>query len=106
MGVAQSNVAPFGIWRMRGIAMQSYETSATVEGQGQITVAGVPFAPGTEVEVTICPKQKPENGLTPQDEASWAVARDRMRELFRTIKGFRNSPRIPREELHERTRLH
>ena len=28
-----------------------------------------------------------------------AVARDRMRELFLTTKGFRNSPRISREEL-------
>ena len=86
--------------------MQSYETSATVEDQGQIRVAGVPFAPGTEVEVTICPKRQPENALMAPDQESLALARDRMRELFRTIKGFRNSPRIPREELHERTLLH
>lgn len=36
--------------------MRIYATSATVEAQGQILVAGVPFAPGTEVEVTIRPK--------------------------------------------------
>ena len=38
--------------------MKAYETSATVEGEGQLRVAGVPFAPGTEVEVTISPKRK------------------------------------------------
>jgi hypothetical protein len=37
--------------------MKIYETSATVEDQGQVRVAGVPFAPGTEVEVTISPKR-------------------------------------------------
>lgn len=36
--------------------MPAYETSATVQAQGQIHVAGVPFAPGTEVAVTISPK--------------------------------------------------
>ena len=30
--------------------MNTYETTATVEAQGQVRVAGVPFAPGTEVE--------------------------------------------------------
>lgn len=38
--------------------MKSFETSTTVEPQGDIHVAGVPFAPGTEVEVTISPKRK------------------------------------------------
>jgi hypothetical protein len=37
--------------------MNSYETSATVEEQGRVLVAGVPFAPGTEVEVSISPKR-------------------------------------------------
>ena len=37
--------------------MTTYETSATVEEQGQVRVAGVPFAPGTAVEVTIKPAQ-------------------------------------------------
>jgi hypothetical protein len=37
--------------------MNTYATSATVEEQGQIRVSGVPFAPGTEVEVTISPKR-------------------------------------------------
>jgi hypothetical protein len=38
--------------------MDTYETSATVEDQGQLHVAGVPFAPGTEVQVTISPKKR------------------------------------------------
>jgi hypothetical protein len=84
--------------------MNTYETFATVEEQGQIRVAGVPFAAGTEVEVTISPKLQSQEQAPPDDDALTA-ARDRMRELFRTIKGFRNSPRIPREELYERGRL-
>jgi hypothetical protein len=38
--------------------MKAYETNATVEGRGQIHLAGVPFAAGTEVEVTISPKRR------------------------------------------------
>ena len=86
--------------------MNTYETSATVQAQGQIHVAGVPFAPGTEVEVTISPKVRSDTEATRADEAALTAARDRMRHLFRTVKGFRNSPRIPREELYERGRLH
>ena len=39
--------------------MKSYETSATVEDRGEVRVTGVPFAPGTHVEVTVSPV---ENG--------------------------------------------
>jgi hypothetical protein len=38
--------------------MNAYETSATVEPQGDIRLVGVPFAPGTEVEVTVSPKRQ------------------------------------------------
>jgi hypothetical protein len=38
--------------------MKAFETSATVEPQGDVRVVGVPFAPGTEVQVTISPKCK------------------------------------------------
>jgi hypothetical protein len=38
--------------------MQAYATSATVQGKGEVHVAGVPFEPGTEVEVTISPRRK------------------------------------------------
>lgn len=33
--------------------MNIYETSATVEEQGQVRVVGAPFEPGTHVEITI-----------------------------------------------------
>ena len=39
--------------------MSAFETSATVQERGRVQVAGVPFAPGTEVEVTISPKRRP-----------------------------------------------
>jgi hypothetical protein len=48
----------------QAVAMNSYETSATVEDQGQVRVAGVPFAPGTEVEVTISPKRRSAEEFT------------------------------------------
>jgi hypothetical protein len=85
--------------------MSTFETSATVEEQGRVLVAGVPFAPGTEVAVSISPKQLSSKEASVADEQALATARDRMRELFRTITGFRNSPRIPREELYERGSL-
>ena len=47
--------------------MNTYETTATVEDQGQVRVAGVPFAPGTEVEVTINPKRRSAEEFT----AAW-----------------------------------
>ena len=37
--------------------MQTYETSATVEEQGRVQIGGVPFAAGTQVQVTISPKR-------------------------------------------------
>jgi hypothetical protein len=37
--------------------MNAFETFATVQQTGDVRVAGVPFAPGTEVEVTITPKR-------------------------------------------------
>jgi hypothetical protein len=85
--------------------MQIYETSTTVENQGRVCVAGVPFAPGTEVAITISPRRTFEAQMMPPDDEALGAARERMRELFRTIKGFRNSPRIPREELYERGSL-
>ncbi len=85
--------------------MNIYETSATVEARGEVRVVGVPFAPGTEVAITISPKVRSEEEGTAPDDAALAASRDRMRELFRTVKGFRNSPRIPREELYDRGRI-
>jgi hypothetical protein len=64
---------------MRADAINTYETSATVEEQGQVRVAGVPFAPGTEVEVTIREKVATNND---RSEAKPEEASVRMRDLF------------------------
>jgi hypothetical protein len=37
--------------------MTAFETSTTVQASGDVRVAGLPFAPGTEVEVSISPKR-------------------------------------------------
>ena len=39
------------------------------------------------------------------DDEALAAARTRMQELFRTVKGFRMTPKISREELYERGSL-
>ena len=83
--------------------MNAYETTATVNEQGQVHLAGLPFGPGTEVEVKISLKPAPQ--VASADDAAWVAARQRMRELFATTKGFRNTPRIPREELYDRGSL-
>ena len=36
--------------------MSQYETSTVVSGQGEIHLAGLPFTPGTEVEVVVSPR--------------------------------------------------
>jgi hypothetical protein len=85
--------------------MNPYETFATVGEQGRVLVAGVPFPPGTEVEITISPARRGNDEVTLADDEALAAARDRMRALFETVKGFRNSPRITREDLYERGRV-
>ena len=37
--------------------MQAYETSTTVQGQGVISISGIPFEPGTQVRVIVAPKR-------------------------------------------------
>jgi hypothetical protein len=39
------------------------------------------------------------------DDQALAAARARMQELFRTVRGFRMTPKISREELYERGSL-
>lgn len=62
----------------QAVAMNSYETSATVEEQGRVLVAGVPFAPGTKVEVTISPI---ENGHGPDRVEGLLAALDNARNV-------------------------
>jgi hypothetical protein len=47
--------------------MKSFETSATVEGGGEIHLQGVPYAPGTPVEVIINPKMSEPASVILQD---------------------------------------
>ena len=49
--------------------MNAFETSATVEAQGEVRVAGVPFAAGTEVEVTIRPARIGGHAAAPPADA-------------------------------------
>jgi len=85
--------------------MNTFETSATVEDQGQVRVAGVPFATGTQVQVSISPKARADESWAELDGQTLASVRARMQELFRITKGFRMAPKIPREELYDRGRL-
>jgi hypothetical protein len=43
--------------------MSRIETTVTVVGQGEVRIVGLPFAPGTEVDVAITPKPSPATGL-------------------------------------------
>lgn len=56
-GDGKINVPP-QLRHRKVFAMNSFGISATVQSTGDILVAGVPFAPGTEVEVVISPKRK------------------------------------------------
>lgn len=84
--------------------MKTYETSAMVEDQGRVQVVGVPFAAGTQVEVTISPILADDASAGAGGEPLIA-ARARMQELFATVKGFRMAPKIRREELYDRRSL-
>jgi hypothetical protein len=55
--------------------MKSYETSGTVQGDGELSIRGLPFSAGTEVEVTVSPKRQPPE----QFAALWADVSQKMR---------------------------
>jgi hypothetical protein len=78
--------------------MKTYETSATVEDEGQVRLAGVPFEPGTEVEVTL--KRAQNGGL-----AAAPAAIDRAARLFAALDKAQNREPVGslrREELYDR----
>ena len=81
--------------------MQSYETSATVEDQDQVHVVGVPFAPGTRVEVMIREKIASEAGGLPANTEEATV---RMKDLFARVRARNTEPAGPlrRVELYDR----
>lgn len=81
--------------------MSTFETSATVEEQGRVLVAGVPFAPGTQVEVSI----RQLAGATDNAEsATLEKAGVRISDLFARVRARNTEPVGPllREELHDR----
>jgi hypothetical protein len=70
--------------------MNAFESSATVDPTGDIRVAGVPFAPGTEVEVTINPKRS--------SAEDFAAAWDR---VCRELRASPNVQTITDEEIQQ-----
>ena len=77
--------------------MQTFETTATVEEQGQVHVTGVPFGPGTRVEVTITVTE--DGAGTPSTES------DRAARLFRALDKARNTESVGalrRDEIYDR----
>ncbi|MGH7914102.1 MAG: hypothetical protein ACREPW_05565 [Candidatus Binataceae bacterium] len=77
--------------------MNTYETSATVEEHGQVRLVGLPFEPGTEIEVTIREKSSAET-------ANFEATRARMKDLFARVRARNTEPVGPlnREELYDR----
>jgi len=78
--------------------MKSFETTATVENHGEIRLAGVPFAPGTEVEITVKPAHHGEPSAT-----------DRAARLLSALDKARNTVTagpLRREELYDRKVLY
>ncbi len=77
--------------------MGDYETITTVGGLGDIHLVGVPFQPGTEVEVVVTPKRT--NGEAVADD------NERLSALFSALDHARNSKPVGslrREELYDR----
>jgi hypothetical protein len=78
--------------------MDTFETTTTVEDRGQIHLSGLPFEPGTDVEVTIKPVEN-------AGRAKAAEASDRAARLFAALDKARNTTPIGplrREELYDR----
>jgi len=81
--------------------MNAYETFATVARHGEIHLVGVPFQPGTEVEVVVSPKKT--------DSASAADADHRLVTLLSALDHAHNTEPIGslrRDELYDRDNLH
>lgn len=80
--------------------MNTFETIATVEDHGQVRVGGVPFEPGTRVEVTI----RESSAMAQPDPDSPPVS---VKDLLARLRGRNTEPVGPlrREELYDRQRL-
>ena len=81
--------------------IKSFETSATVEDHGQVRLIGVPFAPGTEVQVSICEKHDGNANASP---ATPDESPANLRDVFTRVRA-RNTQSVGplrREELYDR----
>jgi hypothetical protein len=78
--------------------MNAYETSATIGGHGEIHLIGLPFRPGTEVEVVVSAK----NGEPSATDAN------RLAALISALDRAHNTEPVgplKRDELHDRDAL-
>src|SRR5215207_8364757 len=81
----------------------TFETSATVEEDGQLHVSGLPFAPGARVDVVVRPTV--ESSVV--DEGESPVSR--LKQLFAALDKARNlksAGALRRDELYDRNGLH
>ena len=83
--------------------MKAYETTATVDKSGELHVQGLPFAPGTQVQVSIVSKTE----LTPQSpsEPANVPVQENVARLFAALDKARNTESVGplnREELYDR----
>jgi hypothetical protein len=70
-----------------------YETAATVGGQGEIHLTGIPFAPGTKVDVTVDPVGDTGDGAVRTSELFAALDKGRNVDPLGTFR---------RDELYDR----
>jgi hypothetical protein len=78
--------------------MNAYETTTRVQSDGQVHLTGLPFAPGTEVEVTLKPTLATEQGAA-------VSAAERAAMVFAALDKARNTESVGplrREELYDR----
>jgi hypothetical protein len=84
-----------------GRHMRAYETSATVGEQGKVQLTGLPFAPGTQVDVIVSPAANGEVASAQEVErraAALFAAMDKARNIS-SVAPFR------RDELYDRNVL-
>jgi hypothetical protein len=77
--------------------MSHYETSTTVDGEGGIHLAGLPFTPGTEVQIVVKPCANISAGDTSVSELMIALDRARNTQAVGPLR---------RDELYDRNGLH
>jgi hypothetical protein len=75
--------------------MQSFETSATVGDNGQAQLSGLPFKPGTEIEVSVSPRRRPAE--------EFAAAWERVSRQLRSAPSVKN---ITDDEIQDEIKAH